>query len=159
MKRYWFLVVLFAVVFFETTIIPFNLLLVALAAWTFCRQLRQLMILAWLSGLLLDFLLKVPLGFNALFFLVFVFILYFARQKFIHTTYELSLKTVAPLLITAVFLGEISWQIFIALVTSSFVAIGWINVLTTVILALLFFPFVSYLSRRWQDTEQLELRF
>jgi len=159
MKRYYFLAILFALSFLQTTIIPLNLLLLALSAWAFCRTLRELLIFAWLSGLLLDFLSGQLLGPGALFFLVFVTILYSSRQRFIHTTYEPSFRAVAPLLLVAVFLGEVFWQIFIAFVTASPLTFPWINILIGVIFALVFFPVVSYFSLRWQEMEQLELRF
>lgn len=159
MKRYYFLAILFALSFLQTTIIPFNLLLLALAAWAFCRSLRELVIFAWLSGLLFDFLSGSPLGLGASFFLVFVTVLFFLRQRFIHTALEPSIRAVVPLLLTAVFLGQIFWQLFFALATSSSLNFGWIQILIGVILAFAFFPVISYFSLRWQETEQLELRF
>jgi len=159
MKKYWFLIILFILSFLQTTILPLNLLVIALSCWAFCRSLRELLIFAWLSGLLLDFLAGQPLGIGALFLLVFVTCLYFVRQKFIHTAYEPSLRIVAPLLSLSVFLAEICWQIFISFVTSSTITFSWINILTGIILALVFFPVISYFSLRWQETEQLELRF
>jgi len=159
MKRYWFLIILFAFCFLQTTVVPLNLLIIALSAWAFCRTLRELLIFSWFSGLLFDFLSANPIGSGAFFFLVFVTVLFFLRQKFINASFGPSLKSVFPLLSAAVFFGEIIWQVFVSFLTSSALVFPWINIFSGVIFALLFFPLVSYFSLRWQENEQLELRF
>jgi hypothetical protein len=159
MKRYYFLVILFALAFLQTTIIPLNLLLLMLAALAFCRTLRELLIFAFSSGLLLDFLSGMTFGLGSFFFLVFVTVLYSSRQKFIHTTYRPDLKTVAPLLFFSVFLGEILWQVFFAYFTGQSLTFPWIQIFVGIFISFVFFPTVSWLSLRWQETEQLGLQF
>lgn len=159
MRKHYFLLLLVIFSFLQATIIPLNLVFIGLSSWAFFRPLRDLYIYGFVVGVLLDFLSARTLGVSAFFFLLFITIIFLIREKFIHTEVP-STKTVIPIFLLLLTLGEALFGIFVPIFEAGpRFFVNWIYIFVQDIFGLVLFPIFFYLHLRWPKEEQLELRF
>lgn len=82
MKSYLILVPIFILALFQGAFLKFNLVLLLVLAWAAFRSPREVILIAFASGLLLDLAKGTPLGLSSLILLIASYLLLLYRRRF-----------------------------------------------------------------------------
>lgn len=128
----------------ESTIFPLNFTLVTVILWGALRPARLGLVVAFFSGLILDFLTGRTLGLSSLLFLVASLPIYFYKNRFQADR----LGFLLPYILVAILFSNLVFR------SSSWVSVGLAEVLTIV-----FLPFFRFLAKISEDETQSKLSF
>jgi len=126
----------------ETTIIPFNLTLVTVILWSSVRSDYQGLSVAFLAGLLIDFLLGQNLGFSSLLYLLAVIPVYLYKKRFHAEKWQFLLPYI---LIIITFIDLFSYTILLS------------RLLLNAIAIVIFLPLIRFIASLTEDQRRLSL--
>jgi len=157
-KTYYFFLTLVLVAFFQSTVWPANLVFLLLVIWAFLKSSREVLVTAFFSGLVLDFLIGSHLGTESIGFLTILAVILFLRSRFFPKA--LNAWKALPFAMLSVFLGSIALSIFTNWLDSGKFSLFflWQAAFWEVILTVFFYPIFEYLSLRWERGEDLQLQ-
>lgn len=127
----------------ESTILPFNFLLILTILFAVNLQAKEAFFWAFTAGVLADLFMMQRLGITSAFFLALVFVLFIYKRKFklLHITYLL------PFTIIAVFFSQVLFG----------KQVNLINIAVTLVLMTVFLPLSRVFFARFEGEEN-ELR-
>jgi len=82
MQNFLVLLPILILAILESSIIPLNLVLLAIICWSVFRPAREGILTAFFAGLILDFLSGETLGFSSILFLVLSLLIYLYKNRF-----------------------------------------------------------------------------
>jgi rod shape-determining protein MreD len=157
-KNYYFFLTLVFAAFLESTIWPIHLVFLLLVIWAFLRSPGEILVTAFFSGLVLDFLTGTTLGVRSLSFLLVLAVIIFLRFRFFPKT--LSFTKVLPFIVLFVFFGSIFLSILVNWAESGKLSLFflWSKAVWEVVLTIVFYPIFEFLSIWWEKREDPQLQ-
>lgn len=146
MKTLFVLLPILVLALFESTIAPFHLTLLAVICWSVLQPGREGLLVAFFSGLILDFLTGRTLGLTSLVFLSLSLLIYFYKNRFQANR----LAFLLPFTFGILMLVDVIWGVF----TPSIMTVVKNGVNTSLIIFL--FPIFNFLAKV-SEKEQLKL--
>lgn len=130
---------------FESTIIPLNFTLLAIISWSVLRPAKEVLLIAFVSGLILDLLTGKILGSSSLLFLIISLVIFLYKNRFQASRLSFLLPfTFFSVALTNLVLGLPPLSI---------------SVILTTILIVFFLPIFNFFSKVIKRNEQLKLFF
>lgn len=157
-KTYYFFLILVFAAFLESTIWPVNLVFLLLVIWAFFRSPREILVTAFFTGLVLDFLIGTTLGVRSLSFLLILSAILFLRFRFFPKT--LFFSKALPFVIFFIFFGSIFLSILVNWEESGKLSFFflWSKDVWEVVLAVFLYPIFEFLSMWWEKQEDPQLQ-
>lgn len=124
----------------QSSIVPLNLVLLAIISWSVLREAREGMLIAFFSGLILDFLTGKTLGLTSLITLFLSLLIYLYKNRF-------QADRLAFLL---------PFTLFSLIVTDLLGGLSWLSVVNTILIVFIF-PIFNFLAKSFGE-EQLKLK-
>lgn len=129
----------------ESTIIPLNLTLLAIISWSVLRPAKEVLLTAFVGGLILDLLTGKTLGSSSLLFLIISLVIFLYKNRFQASR----LSFLLPFTFFSVALTNLTLGL----------PLKSVSVILTTILIIFFLPIFNFFSKVIKRNEQLKLFF